>query len=250
MSANVTPALKVEGLTKKYGNKTVLTAISFTIQAGECVALLGPNGAGKTTLLRCLGGILRPDTGKISVFGYDMYHDELVARTMITYVPDTPHFFPELTVWEHLKFVALAHGYGDGFDNRAEALLQTYGLPERTALPFELSRGMAQKLSLCCALIRPWQLMLLDEPTANLDHQAFDVLKETILAGKEAGKAFLLSTHQLPLAAEVCDHYLLVIQGRLLFTGDLAALKEASGLVGVTDLAAVYEALLAKVATR
>ncbi|MBC7341441.1 MAG: heme ABC exporter ATP-binding protein CcmA [Clostridia bacterium] len=238
-------ALEVDHLSKRYGKSMVLRAITFRVAVGEAVAILGPNGSGKTTLLRCLAGLLRPNHGRIRVFGYDLHQEELKAKQALAFVPDTPSPFQELTVFEHLKFVALACGLDQAdFKSKAQRLLELYGLDQHQALPFQLSRGMAQKLAICCALIRPWKLMLLDEPTANLDRQAFDILKATLAEAAGQGKSVLLSTHQAALAEEVCTRFLILSGGEIKFSGSARELRRAAGVGPEVDLGVAYRALL------
>lgn len=246
MSAPKPAALEVDHLSKRYGKSTVLRAISFQVAVGEAVALLGPNGSGKTTLLRCLAGLLRPNHGTIRVFGYDLHRQELEAKKALAFVPDTPSPFQELTIWEHLQLVALACGLDpSSFNRQAQDLLRRYGLAQQhQALPFQLSRGMAQKLAICCALIRPWQLLLLDEPTANLDREAFDILKATLSQAARQGRSVLLSTHQAALAEEVCTRFLILSGGEIKFSGSAAELRSLAGVSPEVDLGVAYRALL------
>jgi ABC-2 type transport system ATP-binding protein len=164
MSSN--PPLIAAEISRTYGEFQALAPTNLTLEAGQVAVLTGPNGAGKSTLLNCLSGLLRPTTGTISIAGYDLYADEREAKRSLAFVPDVPRFYTELTAWEHLQFIALAHNSGSGFAERAERLLREFGLWEaRHLYPHNYSRGMRLKLGLLLALIRPFQTLLLAWPT-------------------------------------------------------------------------------------
>jgi ABC-2 type transport system ATP-binding protein len=139
--------LVVENLSKRYRKFAALTDLSFTVSSGEIVGLLGPNGAGKTTSLRCISGIVRPTGGRILVGGYDLAVDEQEAKRLLAFVPEQPNPYEMLTVWEHLKFIALAYHTTDGFDARAAELLARFDLTDkRDDLVGPCPRGCARSL--------------------------------------------------------------------------------------------------------
>ena len=138
------PPLYAQDISRSYGKFQALAPLELTLHAGQVVVLTGPNGAGKTTLLHCLSGLLRPSTGRVSIAGYDLYAEERLAKRNLAFVPDVPRFYTELTAWEHLQFIALAHDAGQGFPERAETLLRRFGLwEERNMYPHNYSRGHA-----------------------------------------------------------------------------------------------------------
>lgn len=199
------PALEVKDLTRYYGNFRALAPTSFAIQGKEIVVVTGLNGAGKSTLLQCLGGLLRPSSGSISICGFDLYDQEVEARRRLAFVPDVPRFYIELTAWEHLKFIALAHYPGpslaaESFEERAQSILEELGLWDaRDLYPHNYSRGMRLKLGLALALIRPFDVLIMDEPTSALDPQAVEYLSAKFRALRDRGSAILLSSHNLDL---------------------------------------------------
>ncbi len=196
----MTVVLETNELCRFFGEYAALTSTSFEIAGGEIVALTGPNGAGKSTLLLCLSGLLRPSKGTIKVCGFDLYENEVESRRRLAFVPDVPRFYTELTAWEHLKFIALAHEADQDFDHRAEELLRELDLWDgRDLYPHNFSRGMRLKLGLAMALIRPFDLLILDEPASALDPQAIDYLKSKLLNLRYKGAAILLTTHHLDL---------------------------------------------------
>ena len=211
------PVLQAVDISRRFGEYQALKPTHFDLNAGQAVILSGPNGAGKFTLLLVLSGLLAPTTGKIVVDGHNLYEDEPAARRALAYVPDVPAFYHELTAWEHLSFIAQAHGAADGdapggvepFEERAAHLLTDLGLYEaRNLFPHAYSRGMRLKLALALAFIRPFRVLLLDEPTSALDSGSTLVLAEKLRALRSQGTAVLLTTHDPAFAARLeADHW-------------------------------------------
>jgi ABC-2 type transport system ATP-binding protein len=211
----ITSLLSASELSRTYGKFQALAPIQLDLRAGEVVTLTGANGAGKTTLLLCLSGLLRPTTGRISIEGFDLYLNEREAKSRLAFVPDVPRFYPELTAWEHLRFIALAHSATDGFDTRAEKLLREFDLWEaRDLYPQSYSRGMRLKLGLLLALIRPFRVILLDEPTSALDPDSVGLVEQKVTDLRAAGAAVLLSTHSPELAQRLADRNLHMVHGQ------------------------------------
>jgi ABC-2 type transport system ATP-binding protein len=198
--------LQVTNLSHSYGNFQALAPTDLALNAGEISILEGPNGSGKSTLMFCLSGLMRPTTGDIHVTGFDLYADEPDAKRMLAFVPDVPRFYDNLTAWEHLRFLAAAHGANDNFDARAETLLREFDLWEaRNLLPHYYSRGMSLKLGLVFALIRPFKVLLLDEPTSALDSKGGQLLIQHLTELRGQGAAILLSTHDINLKNDLAD---------------------------------------------
>lgn len=188
--------LQARNLSRSYGEFQALKPVDVALRAGELVALIGSNGSGKTTLLSCLSGVLPPTTGEVSLEGFDLYRDEREVRRRLAFVPDVPVFYQELTAWEHVYAIALAHRASEGFEERAKQLLGEFGLWEaRHLFPHSYSRGMRLKLALVLALIRPFSVLLLDEPSSALDIESTAILGEKLLAFATAQTAILLTTH-------------------------------------------------------
>jgi len=210
----LTQRLVATEVSKKYGSFLALAPASFALNAGEITVLSGPNGSGKTTLLSCLAGLVRPSTGDVAVSGFDLYRDEVEVRRRMVFVPDVPRFYLELTAWEHLRFISMAHGVLPGFDQRAETLLRKLGLWEaRDLFPHHFSRGMRLKLGLALALIRPFEVLLLDEPTSALDIEGVGLLIDELRHSSEQGAAILLSTHDPNLIDRLGDRILKIQNG-------------------------------------
>ncbi|REG08549.1 ABC transporter ATP-binding protein [Pelolinea submarina] len=216
IDSHINIPLAVVELTKKYDRFVALAPATFSLLSGEIAILSGPNGSGKTTLLSCISGLVRPSEGTVTVGGFDLDRDEVEARRRLVYVPDVPRFYLELTAWEHLRFIALANQADGNFEERAEALLRTFGLWEsRNLFPHHFSRGMRLKLGLVMAFIRPFSVLLLDEPTSALDEEGMEILAAEIRRMREQGTAVLLSTHSPDFGDALADRRLLIRQGVL-----------------------------------
>src|ERR1700742_623010 len=151
------------------------------VMPGQILGLLGPNGAGKTTTMRAICGVIPPTHGQLLVAGHDIVRDPIPAKRQLAYVPDDPRLFDSLTVWEHLVFIASAYRVND-FQPRAEQLLGQFELTEkRDALASELSRGMRQKVAICCAYLYQPKAILFDEPLTGLDPRGIRTMKSSVL---------------------------------------------------------------------
>jgi ABC-2 type transport system ATP-binding protein len=212
------PVLQLRGVRKTYGELVAVDVLDLEVRPGDCVALIGHNGSGKTTTLRLVAGLLEPTGGEVMVAGDNLRLDR--SRAALSFVPDSPLLYPDLTVREHLELVGLAHGVGDGLDRRIVDLLELLDLATRADfLPGQLSRGMRQKTQLACALVRPFQVLLLDEPVVGLDPPSQQALHRVLVAAKRDGAAILLSTHQLAFAAGLADRAVLLHEGRMVEQG-------------------------------
>ncbi len=233
--------IEVRDLYKYYGEHRAAGPLSFSIEQGEIVGLLGLNGAGKTTTLRALAGIIRPTRGRLFVAGHDVVHDPVAAKRELAYIPDDPKLFDALTVWEHLQFIAAAYRVAD-FNARGEALLRQFELEEkRHTMAQELSRGMRQKVAICCAYLHEPRAILFDEPLTGLDPFAIRTLKGSIIGRAAAGAAIIVSSHLLSLVEDLCTHLLILHKGRCLFSGTVEeARSQYAGLQGDASLEDVF----------
>lgn len=187
--------LRVERLAYRYGKTEVFVDVSFVLQEGEIALLTGPNGAGKSTMLRCLAGWDAPREGGVELVGKRFDGLDRAARRLVTFVPDVPSFYDDLTAGEHLRFVRQAMRL-PASDDPSERLMERFGLDgQRDQLPSSYSRGMRQKLALVLAFARAPRLLLLDEPYGPLDPDAAVVLSELIDEARAAGTAVLASCH-------------------------------------------------------
>ncbi|HMM30938.1 MAG TPA: ABC transporter ATP-binding protein [Clostridia bacterium] len=214
--------LKTEGLTKKYGSLKANDDICFEVAAGEIAVLLGPNGAGKSTAIKAIAGLLRFQ-GKIEIGGYP--NKSVQAKRLLGYIPEIPTAYDLLTIDEHMQFIARAYSLGDGWENRAQELLNRLELADKTKkLGKELSKGMQQKLSICCALLSEPKLLLVDEPMVGLDPHAIKELKKILLEERAKGTAILISTHLLDSVEDLWDKTFILMDGKIAVTRTKAEL--------------------------
>ena len=219
--------LVVNELRKYYRTTLAVDGVSFSVADGEILGLLGPNGAGKTTILRSIAGIVQMTSGRIEIAGRDLGADERGAKRNLAFVPETPNPYEMLTVYEHLRFIAMAYDTLDKFDERATALLDRFDLDEkRNDLVATLSKGMKQKLAVACAFIHDAQVILFDEPLIGIDPKGARELKNMMLAAKDAGCSILVSTHMLDTAERLCDRILIIDHGKVVAEGTLSELHE------------------------
>lgn len=205
--------LNVLNLTKRYNQTLANDNLSFQVEAGEIAVLLGPNGAGKSTAIRSIAGLLR-FSGQITLDGFPNKTPQ--ARRVLGYVPDVPAVYEMLTVYEHLEFIARAYRLAGDWPSRAEALLERFELADkRDKLGKELSRGMQQKVSICCALLPQPRVMLWDEPLVGLDPKAIKELKQVLLEMRAAGCASVVSTHILDSVMDIWDRTIIMQKGRI-----------------------------------
>lgn len=225
-------SIVVEDFHKNYDEVLAVAGISFRVASGEILGLVGPNGAGKTTTLRALAGILAPTQGRLLVDGHDIAREPVAAKAALAYMPDDPHLFESLTVWEHLQFIASAYRVRDWTD-RAERLLEQFELrPKRDSLASELSRGMRQKVAICCGYLHEPRAILLDEPLTGLDPRGIRTMQDSIRLRAERGAAIIVSSHLLSLVEDLCKSILVLHRGRMLVHSDLALLRDEAARSG------------------
>ncbi len=213
--------IRVSEFHKSYRETVAVSDLSFEVKPGEIMGLVGPNGAGKTTTLRSIAGIIPVTAGHLEVAGHDVINDSIAAKYKLAYVPDDPKLFDQLSVWEHLDFVAAAYRVSDWAD-RGQQLLEKFELVERRdTLAQELSRGMRQKVAICCAYLHDPSVILFDEPHTGLDPRGIRTTKESVTKRAEAGAAVIVSSHLLELVEDLCTHLLILDRGKCLFFGPI-----------------------------
>lgn len=204
--------LEVSHYTKRYGQTLACSDLSFTLPDGIITVLLGPNGAGKSTLMKGITGFLRFE-GQILING--MPNNLPASRRTLGYIPEIPSFYPSLTVWEHMEFVARAYRMSN-YTARAQALLERFSLTEhRRKLGSELSKGMAQKLSICLGLFTQPTVLLLDEPFIGLDPHAIKELKAVMEELRTQGATLLVSTHIIDSVDMLWDRAIVMQRGAM-----------------------------------
>ncbi|MFM8946597.1 MAG: ABC transporter ATP-binding protein [Actinomycetota bacterium] len=209
-------AVRTRNLAKDYGDGPVLLPLDLDVEPGERIALIGHNGSGKTTLLRMITGLLDVTSGSISVFGHEP--GSLEARRHVSYLSDTPVFYDDLSVWEHLDYTARLHGVVE-WEQDAADLLGQLGIYERADdLPTRFSRGLKQKAAIALALIRPFDVLLVDEPFVGLDATGRDALLALLDTAGERGATLLVATHE-PSFLERVPRVVALRNGARMFDG-------------------------------
>ena len=215
------------GLTKEYGDLPALAPLDLTIPEHQSVVLIGHNGSGKTTFLRMAAGLLEPTAGIVELVGHPV--GSVASRAAVSYVSDNPTFYEDLSVWEHLEYVARLHGRDD-WEQDAANLLGQLGLYERADdLPVTFSRGLRQKTALTLGLIRPFDLLLIDEPFVGLDASGKVALLELLDETRDKGAALVVATHELEFVQRV-DRCVALRDGVLAYDGTTAGI-DVLGLV-------------------
>ncbi len=204
--------LEVNNLTKKYRKELAVDNISFLLEDGQIGILLGRNGAGKSTTIKSIAGLLRYE-GEIFING--MPSKSIEAKKVFSYVPEMPSMFPSLSVIEHMQYIKKAYDL-DITDEEIDALLDRFDMfDKKDKLGSELSKGMMQKVSICCALSVKPEVILFDEPMIGLDPAAIKELKKAIIELKENNTTILISTHMLEMVREFWDVVLIMEKGKI-----------------------------------
>jgi ABC-2 type transport system ATP-binding protein len=222
-------ALKVNNLTKHFGNFTAVDRVSFDVGCGEFFGFLGPNGAGKTTTIRMLTGLTAPSEGTASIMGCDVVRDAYRAKEHIGIVPDVSNVYDELTPRQNLLFSGELYGVSRPERTRqADRLIEMFGLADfRDKKVKGFSKGMKRKLTIAMALIHSPDVLFLDEPTSGLDVPGARTLKETLLQLNEDGTTVFLTTHILDEANTMCDRIGIIVKGKLVAIDSPEKLKRA-----------------------
>jgi ABC-type multidrug transport system ATPase subunit len=216
-------------LTKDYGGAAALSPLTLVVPEGQRVALVGHNGSGKTTLIRLLTGMLDSSGGTASIGGDPTGSPG--ARAALSYLADQPVFYDDLSVWEHLEYVARLHG-AEEWEQQAADLLEMVGLtPRADDLPITFSRGLKQKAAICLAFVRPFDLMLVDEPFVGLDRAGREALLELFRRAHADGATLMVATHELTTVTE-SDRVIALRDGEVIFDGSTAE-ADLNELVGV-----------------
>jgi len=217
--------IEVSGLRKVYEDTLAVDGLSFSLAPGQVCGLVGPNGAGKTTTLRSLAGLLRPTEGKLTVAHCDPRSDEIELKRRVAYVPDDPPLFDDLSVQDHLQFIGRLYRVENHHQRAAELLEQFDLLSKAHAGTTTLSRGMRQKLAICCVYMYSPQVLLLDEPLTGLDPPGIRTLLNSIRTWAESGTTVIISSHLLAMIEDVCTHLLVMKAGKAQYFGPTDQLR-------------------------
>jgi len=220
-------AIRIKGLTKRYGSFTALAPLDLEVKKGEILGYLGPNGAGKTTTLRLLLGLIKPSGGQAEIFGVDAQKDKVKAHKRLAYVPGEASFWPNLTGAETLHLLGRLHGQVDTA-YRDELIKRFRFEPDKKVRTY--SKGNRQKINLIAALSTRADLLLMDEPTSGLDPIMEQAFRQSVLEAKEGGQTVFLSSHILGEVEALCDRVGILREGKLAELGTLAEMRHLSAL--------------------
>jgi ABC-2 type transport system ATP-binding protein len=206
--------ISVSGLTKDYGTRRAIDNLTFDARRGEILGFLGPNGAGKTTTMRILTGFMPPTSGTAEIGGFDVVDQSLEVRKLVGYLPETVPLYPDMTVFDYLKYMADLRHLENAEDHIDDVLDMVHMQDRADGYIEKLSKGMRQRIGLAQALLHEPDVLILDEPTIGLDPvQIIEVRNLIREIGKQ--KTVLLSTHILSEAQQLCDRVLIINKGRI-----------------------------------
>ncbi len=233
----VNKVLEVRSLSKRFAEKYAIRNLSFEVHEGEIYCLVGPNGAGKTTTLRTIVGLLSPSTGYVKVMGYDVHRERERAMRYVTFVPDNPVLYSELTVKETiLLFGSLRDLDRSVIEDRMHELLDKFDLREYINVRIRnLSRGTLQKLAIVLSFLPEPKLVVMDEPFMALDVKTQKTLREEIRKRARRGTAFVISSHVLPWVEEIADRVCVIHRGVKVTEGSVLEVKEKLGAATLED---------------
>ena len=242
--------IEVKGLTKKYGAHTAVDNVSFKIRNGHIYGLLGPNGAGKSTTMNIIAGCLSPTDGTVLINGYDICDQPMEAKRQIGYLPEQPPLFGDMTPHEYLCFVAEAKGVKDDLIDRQvkEAMTVTDIVSVKDRLIRNLSKGYRQRVGIAQTMLGTPDIIILDEPTVGLDPKQLTEIRALI---RKLGEKLtvIVSSHILSEISELCDHVIILSEGRVVADDDMAALEarvSPEKIIRMTvkgDQAGIYDVL-------
>ncbi|MFC7372850.1 ABC transporter ATP-binding protein [Fictibacillus iocasae] len=227
--------LEVQGLSGGYvPNKPVIRDINFHVDSGEIVGLIGLNGAGKSTTIKHVLGLMEPMTGSAKIAGKTFTEEPDEYRGCLTYIPETPILYEEMTLWEHLEMTALAYGLQEKtFLQRVRPLLEEFRMENKIKwFPSEFSKGMKQKVMILSALLVEPDLYVVDEPFVGLDPIGIQSFLDYMIRFRDNGAGILMSTHILSTAEKYCDRFLIMHNGQMVLRGTLKQLQEETGMSG------------------
>lgn len=241
--------LNITGLSKSFRGRRVVDGVDMTVVRGQIVGFLGPNGAGKTSILTMVMGLLRPDTGRIELFGEE--NPSPAARLRMGYLQEKPSLYPEMTARSYLALFAQLHGVPKHRD-RVDAALDRVGLASAADRPMgSYSRGMQQRASLARVMLHAPEFLILDEPTLGLDPRGVADMRDIFREMRDGGTTLLFSSHQLAEIERVCDAIIFLSQGKVIAAGSPAELLPAEALSDglIVETAETVEDVRSKLAT-
>jgi ABC-2 type transport system ATP-binding protein len=226
------PALRLEGLVKRFGGKVAVDHVDLVVPAGSFFGLVGPNGAGKTTTLSMAVGLLGPDGGRARVFGVDVWGDPVAAKRLLGVLPDGMALPERLTGRELLTYLGRLRGLDQAtVAGRVQELLEVLELVEAEGtLVIDYSAGMRKKITLATALLHTPRLLVLDEPFESIDPVSAMTIRAILGRFVDAGGSVVISSHVMALVEQVCDHVGLIARGRIVAVGTLEEVRGQGSL--------------------
>ena len=219
-------------LTGGYGKKPVIKDLNFELEKGEIVGLIGLNGAGKSTTIKHMLGLINPMEGKLSISNIKINEDIENYRRKLSYIPESPVIYDELTLEEHIEMTAMAYQLSrEEAMRRAKPLLKVFRLEnELKVFPSHFSKGMKQKVMIICAFIVDPELYIIDEPFLGLDPLGIQSMLDLMVEKRNENRTVLMSTHILATAERYCDRFIILDKGEIVAFGNLDELREQTGL--------------------
>ena len=240
----MTQVLKIENLSGGYNRKRIIENINIEIPKGSITALIGLNGAGKSTTIKHILGLLRPMDGEIKVNGITIRENNEKYRKSISYIPESPVLYDELTLEEHINLTAMAYGLNikEAWE-KADVLLKLFKLSDKKKFfPVHFSKGMKQKVMIICSFLVEPNLYIIDEPFLGLDPIAINDLINLMCEKRDNGASILMSTHILATAEKYCDNFIIIHEGKILASGELSDLRKEFNMADAS-LDEIYLAL-------
>ncbi|MDF2607824.1 MAG: multidrug transporter ATP-binding protein [Bacillales bacterium] len=236
--------LKVDGLYGGYSKKPVIHNINFELNEGEIIGLIGLNGAGKSTIIKHLIGLMEPQKGSISILGNKIEDSIEEYRKNFAYIPEMPILYEELTLMEHLQFIAMSYSIDETiFNERVTWLLKEFKMEKRKDwFPVHFSKGMKQKVMIMSAFLVNPPLYIIDEPFLGLDPLGIHSLLELLNKAREDGSTIFMSTHILATAEKYCDRFIILHDGKIKMIGTFNEIREQTGMAA-SSLDEIYLSL-------
>ena len=251
-------AVSMKGVSRSFGEIQAIRNLDLDIEIGAIHGLLGPNGSGKSTTMKMVMGLLKPDSGRISIYGRDPMSDPTGVKKMVGYVPETPRLYEYLTGLEYLDFIADVYGVDPGVkEDRIHEFLEGFGLEGReNEMISGYSHGMKQKTALIGAMLHEPRLLILDEPLSGLDPKSARIVKDLLHRLSGEGVTTIFSTHIMEIADALCDKISVLYNGEKLGEGSPVDLRQRAGrpgstleevfllLTGANDVVEIVDALM------
>jgi ABC-2 type transport system ATP-binding protein len=228
------PMIRIEGITKRYGDRAAVSDLKLEVEKGEFFGYLGPNGSGKTTTIKSMIGLIRPDEGRVFIGGHEVSAEPIEVRKLIGYIPDTPFLYGKLTAREFLRFVGGLYRMERGdMEERIKWLFDVFEMHAWADRRTEgYSHGMKQKVVMAAAFLHRPELIIVDEPLVGLDPQSARLVKDLLSLVNSHGVTIFMSSHDLTVVEELCRKMAVLSQGKIVAEGTLDDLRGKARMEG------------------